>query len=140
MPLPKWSCQMRLTMTRAVSGFFGSVSQFASADRRPVEFSPSGGTYTTAQTVTISDSTPGASIFYTTDGTTPATGSTQYSGPITVSTSENVQAIALAPGFSQSTVASATYTLKRLADADQKKFSENDLLEYLESERRGTRA
>jgi histidyl-tRNA synthetase len=37
-------------------------------------------------------------------------------------------------------VASATYTLKRLADADQKKLSENDLLEYLESERRGTRA
>ena len=34
-------------------------------------------------------------------------------------------------------VASGTYTLKRLADADQRKFSENDLLEYLESERRG---
>ena len=33
-------------------------------------------------------------------------------------------------------VASGTYTLKRLADADQKKLSENDLLEYLESERR----
>jgi histidyl-tRNA synthetase len=37
-------------------------------------------------------------------------------------------------------VSSATYTLKRLADADQKKLSEGDLLEYLESERRGTRA
>ncbi|MGA8222296.1 MAG: histidine--tRNA ligase [Candidatus Acidiferrales bacterium] len=37
-------------------------------------------------------------------------------------------------------VASATYTLKNLADAEQKKLSENDLLEYLESERRGTRA
>ena len=33
-------------------------------------------------------------------------------------------------------VASGTYTLKRLADADQKKLNENDLLEYLESERR----
>lgn len=37
-------------------------------------------------------------------------------------------------------VASGTYTLKRLADAEQKKLNENDLLEYLESERRGTRA
>jgi histidyl-tRNA synthetase len=37
-------------------------------------------------------------------------------------------------------VASQTYTLKRLADADQQKLSENDLLEYLESERRGIRA
>ena len=34
-------------------------------------------------------------------------------------------------------VASKTYTLKRLADAEQKKLSESDLLEYLESERRG---
>jgi histidyl-tRNA synthetase len=33
-------------------------------------------------------------------------------------------------------VASATYTLKRLADAEQKKLNENDLLEYLESEKR----
>ena len=33
-------------------------------------------------------------------------------------------------------VASGTYTLKRLADAEQKKLGENDLLEYLESERR----
>ena len=37
-------------------------------------------------------------------------------------------------------VASGTFTLKRLKDADQKKMNENDLLEYLESERRGSRA
>lgn len=37
-------------------------------------------------------------------------------------------------------VASGTFTLKRLADAEQKKLSENELLEYLESERRGSGA
>ncbi|MFZ3200529.1 MAG: histidine--tRNA ligase [Candidatus Acidiferrales bacterium] len=37
-------------------------------------------------------------------------------------------------------VASGTYTLKRLADAEQRKLSEYDLLEYLESERRGSHA
>jgi histidyl-tRNA synthetase len=37
-------------------------------------------------------------------------------------------------------VASKTYTLKRLADAEQMKLGEAELLEYLESERRGTRA
>jgi histidyl-tRNA synthetase len=37
-------------------------------------------------------------------------------------------------------IANGTYTLKRLADADQKKFGEYELLEYLESERRGTGA
>ena len=36
-------------------------------------------------------------------------------------------------------VASGTFTLKRLADADQKKLSGYELLEYLESEKRGTR-
>lgn len=35
-------------------------------------------------------------------------------------------------------VASRTYSLKRLSDAHQQKLSENDLLEYLESERRGS--
>ncbi|HXJ18307.1 MAG TPA: His/Gly/Thr/Pro-type tRNA ligase C-terminal domain-containing protein, partial [Candidatus Polarisedimenticolia bacterium] len=37
-------------------------------------------------------------------------------------------------------VASSSYTLKRLADAEQRKLSEADLLEYLESERKATRA
>jgi histidyl-tRNA synthetase len=36
-------------------------------------------------------------------------------------------------------VAQGNFTLKRLADAEQKKLSEYELLEYLESERRGTR-
>lgn len=37
-------------------------------------------------------------------------------------------------------IASGTYTLKHLADGEQKKLNENDLLEYLESERRGAGA
>ena len=38
-------------------------------------FSPGAGSYGLAQTVTISDSTSGATIYYTTNGTTPTTGS-----------------------------------------------------------------
>jgi hypothetical protein len=74
-------------------------------------FSPAGGTYTSAQTVTISDSTQGATIYYTTNGTTPNIGSNVYSGPITVSANETVQAIASAPSYSNSNVGSATYTI-----------------------------
>ena len=74
-------------------------------------FSPPGGTYTGAQTVTISTATPGATIYYTTNGTTPTTSSSVYSGPITVSTSETLEAIAVATGYTQSTVATATYTI-----------------------------
>ena len=74
-------------------------------------FSPAPGTYTTAQTVTITDSTPNASIYYTTNGTTPSTGSTLYAGPIQVATSETIEAVALAPGFSQSADGTASYTI-----------------------------
>lgn len=74
-------------------------------------FSPLGGTYTSAQNVTISDATSGAAIYYTTNGTTPTTGSALYSGPINVSSSQTIQAIAVANGFSNSGVGSAAYTI-----------------------------
>ena len=80
-------------------------------------FSPAAGTYTSAQTVTISSSTPDATIYYTTNGTTPTTSSTVYSGPITVSTSETIEAIATASGDSASAVGTAVYTINLAAAA-----------------------
>lgn len=74
-------------------------------------FSPPGGTYATAQTVTISDTTPNPTFFYTTNGTTPTTASTQYTGPVSVAASETLQAIAVANGIDNSDVGSATYTI-----------------------------
>jgi hypothetical protein len=74
-------------------------------------FSPAGGTYSSAQSVTISDSTSGATIYYTTDGSTPTTSSTQYSGPIAVSSTKTLKAIAVASGDANSGVASASYTI-----------------------------
>ncbi|MGB6192646.1 MAG: chitobiase/beta-hexosaminidase C-terminal domain-containing protein, partial [Terracidiphilus sp.] len=74
-------------------------------------FSPAAGTYTTTQSVTISDTTAGATIYYTTDGTTPATSSTQYTGPIVVAATETIQAMATAPNNIQSAIDRATYTL-----------------------------
>lgn len=72
-------------------------------------FSVAPGTYTSAQTLALSDTTPGAVIYYTTNGTTPTTGSTPYTVPITVAVTETMQAIAVASGDSQSGVASASY-------------------------------
>jgi hypothetical protein len=74
-------------------------------------FSPVAGTYTAAQTVTISDATSGATVYYTTNGSTPSTSSTVYSGAITVSSTETLEAIATATGYSTSAVATGAYTI-----------------------------
>ncbi|MEU7791250.1 chitobiase/beta-hexosaminidase C-terminal domain-containing protein [Amycolatopsis sp. NPDC049159] len=74
-------------------------------------FSPPGGTYSAAQTVTISSATSGATIRYTVDGSTPTASSTLYSGPISVPNSRTVNAIALKSGSTTSPVSSATYTI-----------------------------
>jgi len=74
-------------------------------------FNPNGGTYTGMQSVTIIDSTAGAKIYYTTDGTTPTTSSAVYSQPIMVQTTETLKAMAVAPGYLNSLVASAAYNI-----------------------------
>jgi Legume lectin domain/Chitobiase/beta-hexosaminidase C-terminal domain len=79
-------------------------------------FSIPGGTYLGTQTVTLSDTTSGASIFYTLDGTQPGTavgGSTlKYSSALTVSSTETIKALATATGLTTSATASATYTIE----------------------------
>jgi sugar lactone lactonase YvrE len=73
--------------------------------------SPASGPYMSAQNATITDNTAGAVIYYTTDGTTPTSASTVYGGPIVISTTTILKAIASAPGSAQSAVATATYTI-----------------------------
>ena len=74
-------------------------------------FSPVAGSYTGTQSVTISDATSGATIYYTTNGTTPTSSSTKYTAAISVSTSETIKAIAELSGDTNSAVASAAYTI-----------------------------
>jgi len=88
--------------------FFGVIT-FGNTTSTPV-ISPAGGSYTTAQTVAITDAFK-AVIYYTTDGSPPTTTSSVYSGPIAVSADEMVQAVAQAPGDSPSTVARARFTI-----------------------------
>ncbi|MDR3435432.1 chitobiase/beta-hexosaminidase C-terminal domain-containing protein, partial [Telmatospirillum sp.] len=74
-------------------------------------FAPGSGTYSSTQSVTITSATAGATIYYTIDGSTPTTSSAVYSGPITVSTSETIAAIAVATGYLNSAPGSATYVI-----------------------------
>ena len=73
--------------------------------------SPAAGVYTSTQNVTLSDATSGAVIYYTTDLSTPTTASTRYQGPIVVSRSTTIRAMAVAPGFNSSAVVNGKFTI-----------------------------
>ena len=81
-------------------------------------FSPDPGRYPDAQTVTISCDTPGAHIYYTTDGSTPsASNGTLYTGSIPVSETTTLKAVAIYGGVT-SQEAEATYTIKPIGADD----------------------
>jgi hypothetical protein len=77
------------------------------------------GTYALQQSVVLLDSTPGATIYYTIDGSTPTPANFIGSGPsgtaITVAASETVEAMAAAPGYTNSPVAAADYIINPTA-------------------------
>jgi hypothetical protein len=75
--------------------------------------SPSGGAYTSAQTVTIGNISSGDTAYYTTDGSNPESSNTAvaYSGPFTVSQSETVLAAIHDPTTGWSSVASAAFSI-----------------------------
>jgi hypothetical protein len=64
-----------------------------------IDFSVTRGIYSSPQTVTLTTSTPGASIYYTLDGSVPGASDTLYSGPIAVNETTTIRAIAIASGF-----------------------------------------
>ena len=74
---------------------------------------PAGGEVEEGATVTISCATSGATVYYTTDGSTPTTSSAVYSGAITVNKAMTIKAMAIKAGYyTNSEVASATFTIK----------------------------
>jgi hypothetical protein len=71
---------------------------------------PAAGTYSSAQSVSLATTTPGASIYYTVDGSVPTTGSSLYAAPVNVAATTTIKAIAVKSGVS-SEVATFTYTI-----------------------------
>jgi hypothetical protein len=65
----------------------------------------------TAPSQIVLNAPAGATIYYTTDGSTPTTSSQIYSGPIYVDYSQTINAIAYQNGLITSSVTTASYTL-----------------------------
>lgn len=89
----------------------------------------SSGTYLEEKTVTLSSSTADAVIYYTTNGKTPSTTSTLYTGPITVSKNTTIKAIAVKVGLEASATATFSYVIDKqsglvtIEDPDYRDFS-----------------
>ena len=91
----------------ASGNYLYSWNRPAAAVEAPT-FSLAAGTYTSAQNVTLSCATAGATIYYTLDGTEPTSACMQYTAALTISSTTTVKAIAYV-GTDASTVATATY-------------------------------
>lgn len=76
-------------------------------------FNPAAGAVTAGTEVTISSTTDGATIYYTTNGDEPTTSSTQ-GNTVTINAATTIKAIAVKEGMNDSEVATAAYTIKQL--------------------------
>lgn len=99
-----------------VIGWLGIARGKVDVDTTPLlteapTFSPTGGTFGKAQTVSLGSATEGATIHYTTDGSEPSSGSPVYSDPLTIAQTATVKAVAVKEGVSSS-ITSATYTIE----------------------------
>ena len=74
-------------------------------------FTPSAGQINYGSTVAIASATSGATIYYTTDGSTPTTSSTEYTAPIELTVATTIKAIAVKSDMDDSAVGTAAYTI-----------------------------
>jgi len=100
-PLYMWACDGNLTR------FVPTVATVPVAS--PV-FSPNGGSFNASISVTLICATPGATIHFTTDGSTPTTASPVYTAPLAITATTTMRVLAVKTGMPNSTVASAMFT------------------------------
>ena len=97
-------------ITQNADGTISFLFKAASTVATPT-FSPAAGVYNEPQEVTISCSTEGAVIYYTTDGTTPTSASTEYTTPITIEETTTIKAVAITSD-DESDLATAKYIIR----------------------------
>jgi hypothetical protein len=107
-----------LAIASTISPYMSASGESSFPDNTKVatpKFSLPAGNYLGSQTVSITDATAKSTIYYTTNGATPTTGSAKYSVPLMVAATETLKAIAVATGDTNSAVASAAYTISASA-------------------------
>ena len=102
---------VRLTVLLSVPAIVLGTCHSAMETAAPPTFSPSAGVYSTAQTVTLSSATAGATIYYTTDGSAPSASSTRYTSPIRVFAKRTLRAVAARSGLADSAAATGVYAI-----------------------------
>ncbi len=96
-----------------VVGYFADAA-VESTRAAPPAFNPPPGSYTGEQVISLITSTPGATIRYTTDGSTPTAASgSVYSGPLNLTGNSTVKAIAFKSGLADSPVTQGDYAIIR---------------------------
>lgn len=73
---------------------------------------PAAGAVAAGTAVTLATATDGATIYFTTDGTTPDLSSDKYEAPITVTSAVTIKAIAVKEGEDPSSALSSAYTIQ----------------------------
>lgn len=121
-----WHLAIRSVLTSlliacgAVFAGAGGGSPHTSPQASAPVLTPAAGAFTSPQTIRLSTSTPGAAIYYTTDGSDPTTSSTLYKEPILVSETTLLKAMATAKDSSDSSVEMGIYSIARSGESDEK--------------------
>ena len=102
-----WALELNENGTLTLTKVFPKTAQ--DTVKTPV-IRPNGGRFYGNETITITCPTDGADIYYTLDGTTPTTGSKQYTGAFKIKESTTVKAIAVKANYIDSAVATAEFT------------------------------
>ena len=92
-----------------------AVGAYSMAQVATPTFFPPAGAITNGTKISISNATPGAVIHYTTSGKTPTSSSPTYSKPVPLNGGMTLKALGIAKGYSNSIVASVTYTTAQVA-------------------------
>src|SRR6185503_16461140 len=101
--------ELSMTERKAVEDYLSNKYRTGVAVTAPLA-SPSGGLFTDSVAVTLATPTPGAQIFYTTDGTEPTTSSSLCSGPLTLTSTVVLKAKAFVAGYGESVTVTSSFT------------------------------